>query len=77
MMKANSVENELRFTTVSAIASLQRMFGIRVSQGFVNRFLYPKEFRERFPKDVSIRYDKDFILQLNTRSWIEWCVYLN
>jgi len=72
-----SLEDNLRFELTRAVAWTRRSLGIRIGKSFIDRFLYPRHLREKYPKNVTIRYDGEFVLPLNTRSWIEWCVFLD
>jgi len=68
---------DTRFELIRSIAWVRRTLGIRFGQGFINRVLYPPKLRVQRPHSVMIRYDKTFSLPLNTRSWIEWCLFLD
>jgi|GEM_PF-6626089 len=69
--------NSLHLNLIKLIALARRQFKVRRGSGIVTSLLYPNEMRHRSPIITTVRYDQNLQIAVDTRSWIEWCIFIN
>ncbi|MEQ8676826.1 MAG: FkbM family methyltransferase [Aggregatilineales bacterium] len=66
----------IRKQLIQVYAWFRRASGFQRGFRFIG-WLYPTELRQKYPIETSIKYEQIFSLRLNTKSHIEWGVFLN
>ncbi len=61
---------------IHLVAWGKRTLHVRRGESFLGR-IYPSTLRHEDPIMTTIRYHKQFTLKLNTRSWLEWRLFID